>query len=155
METDRTQALIGFVKSDPKSLRNLSAAVTTNFGAIVLSSLDDKPLASAARMLLTAGSRVANTDMKWNDTHTRLENQGVSPSLIEPVAGTVTLRNLASASAVSVSPLDGAGHPSGDPIQAKKKAEGWTFPVGTRPTTWYVITITRASRPARPEGNPK
>jgi hypothetical protein len=143
VETDRTQALIGFIKANQKALRNLGAGVTNNFAAIVLASLDDKPLARADKMLLTAGSRVANTGMKWNDTRTRLQNQGGSPSLIEPVAGTVTLRNIERATGVSALALDGAGQPIGEAVEAKKTAEGWELPIGDPATTWYVISVRR------------
>jgi hypothetical protein len=143
VDTDRTQALIGFLKANHKTVRNLSADLSTNFAALVLCSLDGQPLARSARMLLTAGSRVTNTGMKWNDAHTRLQNQGGSPSLIEPVTGTVTLRNLGKASGVSIAALDGAGKPLGDAMQAKKTADGWTFPLGMPVTTWYVVTIRR------------
>ncbi|MGH9557113.1 MAG: hypothetical protein ACRD2Y_14945 [Terriglobales bacterium] len=64
VETDRTQALVGFVQANRMALRNLSADVSNRFAAIVVTSLDSKPLAQSARMLLTAGSRVANTNMK-------------------------------------------------------------------------------------------
>jgi hypothetical protein len=94
-------------------------------------------------MLLTAGSRVANTGMKWNDAHTRLANQGGSPSLIEPVAGTVVLRNLQGARSVTATALDGAGHAIGEPIPAKRNTEGWAFPIGEPATTWYMVTIGR------------
>ena len=87
METDRTQALIGFIPANAKSLKNLSADISNQFAAIVLSSLDAKSLSQSAKMLLTAGSRVTNTGLKWNDAHTRTANQGESPSLIEPVIG--------------------------------------------------------------------
>lgn len=66
--------------------------------------------------LLTAGSRVTNTGMKWNDAHTRVANQGESPSLIEPVAGTVRRRGL--------------------------RGE-WALPIGSPVTTWYVISVRR------------
>jgi hypothetical protein len=143
VETDRTQALIGFLKPNPKALKNLGAAIANNFATIVLASMDDKPLAKTDKMLLTTGSRVANTGMKWNDTRTRVLNQGGSPSLIEPVTGTVTLRNLAGAKAVTAAALDGAGKPIGGPIQAKKTAAGWEIPVGDPVTTWYVISVRR------------
>ena len=94
-------------------------------------------------MLLTAGSRVSNTGLTWNDAHTRTANQGESPSLIEPVTGTVVLRDIQAAKAVSASALDGAGHPIGDPIQAKKTPQGWAFPIGSPVTTWYVVSVTR------------
>ena len=45
VETDRTQALIGFIKANHKVLKNLGADITNNFATIVLASMDDKPLA--------------------------------------------------------------------------------------------------------------
>jgi hypothetical protein len=145
VETDRTQALIGFIKANHKSLKNLGADITNNFATIVLASMDEKPLARADKMLLTAGSRVANTDQKWNDAHSGLGRggQGHSPTLIEPVAGTVTLRNVQGASAVSAAALDGSGKPIGNEIQAKKTADGWVLPIGDPVTTWYVVSVRR------------
>jgi hypothetical protein len=143
VETERTQALIGFIPANSKILKNLSADISTRFAAIVLSSLDGKSLSQSARMLLTAGSRVTNTGLKWNEAHTRTANQGESPSLIEPVSGTVMLRAVQSAKAVTASALDGAGHPLGEPIQAKKTPAGWALPVGNPVTTWYVISVRR------------
>jgi hypothetical protein len=143
VETDRTQALIGFSGTGRKPLKNLSADLSTKFASLVLSSLDGRPLARAGRMLLTAGSRVSNTNLKWNDARTRTASQGESPSLIEPVAGTVTLRNLAGATGVTAAALDGSGRPTGDPIAARKTADGWTLALGTPVTTWYAITVKR------------
>jgi hypothetical protein len=143
VETDRTQALIGFIQANAKSVKNLSADIANRFASIVLSSLDAKPLSQSAKMLLTAGSRVTNTGLKWNDAHTRTANQGESPSLIEPVTGTVVLRDIQAAKAVSASALDGAGHPMGEPIQAKKTAAGWALAIGSPVTTWYVVSVKR------------
>ncbi len=143
VDTPRTQALIGFLHANPKELKNLGAEIQNQFGALVLSSLDGKPLASAGKMLLTAGSRVANTGMKWNDAHTNLRDQGRSPTLIEPVSGTLTLRHIDRASGVMVTALDGSGKPLGEGIEAKKIADGWSFPIGDPATTWYVVSIRR------------
>jgi len=143
VETDRTQALIGFIQANAKSVKNLSADIANRSASIVLSSLDAKPLSQSAKMLLTAGSRVTNTGLKWNDAHTRTANQGESPSLIEPVTGTVVLRDIQAAKAVSASALDGAGHPMGEPIQAKKTAAGWALAIGSPVTTWYVVSVKR------------
>ena len=49
VDTARTQALIGFVKANHKSLKNLGADITNNFATIVLSSLDGQPLAQSGR----------------------------------------------------------------------------------------------------------
>jgi hypothetical protein len=94
-------------------------------------------------MLLTAGSRVASTNQRWNEGRTRLANQGESPSLVEPVSGTLTLRGLERAAAVSALALDGAGQAIGDAVAAKKTGEGWVLPVGEPVTTWYVVSVKR------------
>jgi hypothetical protein len=143
VETDRTQALIGFIKANHKTLKNLGANITNNFATIVLASMDDKPLARSDKMLLTTGSRVANTDQKWNETRTRLTNQGGSPSLIEPVTGAIILRGIEGASMVSAAALDGSGKLIGAEIEAKKTVDGWALPIGDPATTWYVISVRR------------
>jgi hypothetical protein len=143
VETDRTQALIGFIKANHKTLKNLGADITNNFASVVLASMDDKPLARSDKMLLTTGSRVANTDQKWNETRTRLTNQGGAPSLIEPVTGAVILRGIEGASMVSAAALDGSGKLIGAEIEAKKTVDGWALPIGDPATTWYVISVRR------------
>ena len=143
VETDRTQALIGFVKANGKAVKNLSADLTTNFASLVLSSLDGKAIGESGKLLLSAGSRVTNTNLKWNEAHTRTANQGESPSLIEPVAGTLVLRDLKGAKAVAVSALDGAGRGIGEAVQAKKTPAGWEFPLGATVTTWYYVSVQR------------
>jgi hypothetical protein len=143
-ETDRTQALIGFVKANGISVRNLSADIGNDFASIVLSSMDARPIERSARLLLTAGSRVSNTGLRWNPERTRTLDQGGSPSLVEPVTGTITLRRLAGAvSGVSAVALDGAGKPIGAPIRARRTAAGWVLPIGTPVTTWYVVSVAR------------
>jgi hypothetical protein len=143
VDTARTQALIGFLKANPKTLHTLSADIHNQFASLVLSSMDAKPLTSSSKMLLTAGSRVINTGMQWNDTHTRVTQQGNSPSLIEPVSGAVTLRGLDAALAVTATAIDGSGRAIGTPIAARKTADGWTVPIGDPVTTWYVIEVKR------------
>ena len=63
--------------------------------------------------------------------------------LIEPVSGTLLLRDLKAAKSVAVSALDGAGRPSGEAVQAKKTAAGWEFPLGATVTPWYYISVQR------------
>jgi hypothetical protein len=145
VETDRSQALIGFIKANQKTLKNLGADIANNFATIILTSMDEKSLARSEKMLLNACSRVANTGQKWNEAHSGLGRggQGQSPTLIEPVTGTVTLRGIEGAKTVSAAALDGSGKPIGDPIAGKKTAAGWEIAVGTPVTTWYVVTVNR------------
>jgi len=142
VDTDRTQALVGFIKGK-RTLKNLSADIDNDFASVIVTSLDARPLSESSRMLLCAGSRVANTGMKWNSSRTRLLNQGGPPTLIEPVTGDITLRDLGAATAVTVSALDGSGSAFGDPIRAKKAATGWTFAIGSPATAWYLISVER------------
>jgi len=145
IETDRSQALIGFIKANHKSVRNLAADISNNFATIILTSMDHQPLARSNRMLLNAGSRVANTGEKWNDAHSALVHggQGHSPTLIEPVTGTVTLRGMEGAESVCAKALDGSGKPIGDPIVGRKTPAGWEIAIGNPVTTWYVLLVTR------------
>ncbi|MEO8561831.1 MAG: hypothetical protein ABI601_07130 [bacterium] len=143
-ETDRTQALIGFVKANGKAVKNLSADVSNDFASIVLSSMDAKPIASSAKLLLTTGSRVTNTGLKLSPDRMRTLDQGGPPSLIEPVKGTITLRALTGrVTAVTAVALDGAGKPIGEPISAAKRTSGWVLPIGAPVTTWYVVSVAR------------
>jgi len=142
IDTGRTQALVGFLKSG-KQLKNLAAEIDNDFASVTLTSLDSKGLSEAAKMLLTAGSRVANTGMKWNPEHTKVVNQGGSPSLIEPVTGKIVLRDLQGAKGVSVTALDGSGCPLGAKIQAQRAGDGWSFAIGDPVTTWYVVSVER------------
>lgn len=143
VNSQRTQALIGFSAAERTTPANLSASVSNPFCAITLVSLDGKPIPSSSRLLLTAGSRVANTSMQWNSAHTGLENWGGSPTLIEPVTGHIDLRGLDEAGAVLIQPLDGAGQPLAQALHAKRQGDTWEFQVGQPATTWYVITVQR------------
>jgi hypothetical protein len=143
IDSARSQGLIGFVRANRKSVRNLAADVKNDFCSIVLSSLDSRPISNSARLLLTAAVRVENTGMKWNERRTHLTVQGGSPTLIEPVTGKIILRNLNGATGVSARALDGSGRPIGEPIVAAKSGATWEIPVGEPVTTWYEVSVKR------------
>jgi len=155
VRTARTQALIGFCggpdadkaggkdKAGAADLTHLAVAVEPAFCAITLSALDEKPIAAAGRLLLTAGAHAAYTDMKWNAKRTSLESWGRKPMCIEPVTGTVTLRGLAGATRVEAQPLDGIGRPLGAAIAATKSGDAWSLAIGAPATTWYLVRVTR------------
>ena len=128
VDTPRSQAGIGFVKANGKSVTNLSAKVQNRFCTIWITSLESEPISRASRLLLTLGTRVENEGMRWNERRSNLAEWGGSPTLIEPVISRITLRNLDHAKTVSAQALDGSGQPTGEPIRAEKKAEGWIFP---------------------------
>ena len=143
VDTPRSQALIGFVKQNGKSATNLTARVENDFCTILLSSLDEKPIEQASRMLLVAGGRVENSGQEWNTAGTDVTHWGGSPTLIEQVKGALILRHLVGARAVRLQAIDGAGQPLGERIAAKQYADTWTVSLGNAPTTWYEITVER------------
>jgi hypothetical protein len=143
VETPRWQGLIGHSKADQQTLRNLAAQVETPFCALTLSSLDDKPIAQSAKLLLTACGRVANTGMRWDAKRRTLEQWGKPPACVEPVAGSVILRNLEGAKTVTALPLDGAGRAMGQAFPATGADAGWAVPLGKLPTVWYLLSVSR------------
>lgn len=143
VDTPRSQALIGFVKAQGKTVSNLAADVSNNFCAILLSSLDLKPIATSSELLLVAGGPVENTGEVWNSVSTDVTEWGGSPMLIEPIQGTITLRAIQGAHAVSLQAIDGAGQPLGTPVKATASGNDWKIEIGTATTTWYQITVVR------------
>jgi hypothetical protein len=143
VNTPRSQALIGYCGGRRPATENLEAGVNVPFCAITASSLDEKPIAEADRLLVTATARVANSGMEWNDRRTSLTVWGKAPTCIEPVTGELVLKNLRPARSVSVQPLDGAGRPLGGSFPARSSGQGWTFRLGEPATTWLVVTLGR------------
>ena len=143
IDSPRSQGLVGFVKANNKHVLNLSADVKNEFCVVIVNSLEPKPISSASRLLLTTCARVENTGMQWDARRTRVTEQGWSPTLIEPVTGTITLRKLERVTKVSAKALDGSGRPIGDPISARKTEAGWEIAVGEPVTTWYEVNVER------------
>jgi len=143
VQTDRSQACTGFMKDVREPLRNLAATVDNEFCSIVLTSLDGKPISTAERLLLVTTARSANTGMEWNDKRTTLAHWGTRPTVIEPVTGSVTLKNLETAQRIEAVPLDGAGGLLASAIPATKSAEGYQIRLGQPATPWYLIRVSR------------
>ena len=143
VDTPRSQALIGLVRAQGKSVTNFAADVAAPFCTLLLTSLEEKPIANSTRLLLVAGGPVENTGQQWNVAGTDVTAWGGPPTLIHVVKGTITLRHIAGASSVTSQPLDGAGQPTGSPAQALHSGNDWVIPIGDTPTTWYAISVTR------------
>ncbi len=143
VETERSQGLIGFVGQSRPTLKNLAATVENEFCSIILTSLDDKPIGQADRLLLVTTARAANTGMKWNAKRTSLTDWGTAPTVIEPVKGVVTLRGIESAGEVEAVPLDSGGKALGRPIKGQKVGAGSRIALGEPATPWYLVRIQR------------
>ena len=151
VDTPRSQALVGFIKANqvPTSqlatqtgTANLTADIANDFAALTLSSLDGKPIAESGLMLLTTSSRVRNTGSEWNARRSVYSKWGEPPSLIQPVQGWVQLRDLRGPVGVEATALDGAGKPLGT-IKGRLIETGWEIPIGSIPTTSYIVRVDR------------
>ena len=143
IQTDRSQGFIGFVRHAPEPLKNLAATVENEFCSIVLTSLEDKPISQASRLLLAATARSANTGMKWNDKRTSLVDWGTEPTVIEPVRGFLTLRNIDAAGQIEAMALDSGAKAIGRPLTTERTADGWQIHLGEPATPWYLIRVRR------------
>lgn len=149
IETDRTQGLIGFVRDNGAAVRHIKPEVRNEFCVITLSSLTSEPIWKSSRLLLTACSRWQNTGSKWNRRRTLWgdgpgsDGWGTAPTLIEPVTGWLTLRDLDGAVRVELIPLDGAARPMGEALRGKLVEEGYEITLGAPATPWYLIQVTK------------
>ena len=143
VDSPRTQALIGFLRAQKVSDGNLEVDVENKFCSIQLSSLDSKPISQSLKMLLVAGGRVENTGQRWNSAETDVTNWGESPTLIEPVVGTLVLKHLESAHSIQLQAIDGSGQPIGPPVSATRAGGDWKIALGRTGTTWYELTVSR------------
>lgn len=144
IDTPRTQGLVGFVKANPTvRTTHLGAEIKNDFAAITLTSMDNKPLFNSNSILLTTAGRAQNTGAEWNERRTMLTKWGTAPTLIEPIKGWITLRDMDGVLAVFVQPLDGAGKPIGQPYRGRMVEAGWEVEIGKVPTTTYLLRIAR------------
>ena len=143
VETEKSQALIGFVKDHNKALKNLSATVENEFCSIVLTSLDGRPISSSGSLLLVASARSANTGMIWNEKRTSLSDWGAAPTVIEPVRGKVVLRNLEPLQRIEIIPLDGAGKALENSVSVNGVKGDFVLQIGQPATVWYLVRIQR------------
>jgi hypothetical protein len=143
VETEKSQALIGFIKNNNITLKNLSTDVENKFCSIILTSLDAQTIPKSQSLLLVTTARSANKGMIWNEDRTSLSNWGSAPTVIEPVKGRIFLRNIELLQQIEVIPLDGAGKALGDLIYSENTKRGHILHVGEPATTWYLIKIKR------------
>lgn len=143
INTERTQGLIGFVKGSGRSVPHLAANVANEFCALMLTALDGEPLEKSGKLLLIATARATNTGLRWQEDRQTLANRGHGPVVIEPVAGTVTLRGLGAVQGIRVRPLSAEGRPMETDLAARPIRQGWEIRLGDPATTWCLIEVAR------------
>jgi hypothetical protein len=117
----------------------MTVSLDNPFTSIVITSLDGMPLAESGKMLLTATSTSLLSGACWNKERTSLEKWGELPFRIDVVRGKVQLKNLESSHQLMVTPLDGAGKPSGEAFPADPVDGTYSIQLGKNPTVWYLL----------------
>ncbi|HUT90051.1 MAG TPA: hypothetical protein VMY37_11170 [Thermoguttaceae bacterium] len=125
IETDRTQALHGWIGGTPVELKHVTFDVATPKAAVAVSSLDGKPIGQSRRLLITAIARVVASE------------GGKMPLLSEPVRGELAIR---APQGLRLIPLAGDGsHLEPIPIDYDGGSYCVTLPA-ERGTHWFLLT---------------
>lgn len=128
----KTQAVIGRAGGQTFDLPGVSVdQVKTPFVSLILTPLDDRPLAESKQILVTAVARDMQTGTKYSEDGKRLLALGGPPLLMEPVQATIKLKG-AKPKAVNV--LDVYGVPTG---QTVKPATDGSFAISGAHRTYY------------------
>jgi hypothetical protein len=94
VDTSRTQAFAGFKSPQKVTLANLELELESAFAVVILSALDDAPIKSSKRLLVSALGNAVNTGMTLAPGRNRLADVGTSPVLVEPIVGNLALVGL-------------------------------------------------------------
>lgn len=126
-----TQGIIGFGRGE-HTLPDATVKLDTAYATLLLTSLDDAPIATASRVLVTAIARDRESGAAYNADNTNLDKLGGPPLLLEPVIADITLPG---APMARVSALDVDGFP-----RVEVPVSGDTFTIDGRwKTCWYLV----------------
>ncbi|MDD2600247.1 MAG: cellulase family glycosylhydrolase [Kiritimatiellae bacterium] len=140
-----TEALIGYVKSNACETRHIKPNIQNEFCSIMLVPMDGKPIDSSEKLLLAMTGWCGNKNMLWDDQRKGLEEWGIAPTQIQPVTGSITLRDFKGVKNMVVKPLTAAGKPAGAPaltLMSEFPGEA-TFSTGSPAATMWLVEIVR------------
>ena len=145
------QGAIGYLSGSPIQLSNLRIQATTDFAAIHVVPLDNLPINTSQKLLLTAAGRIANTNMDPAPPRALAEytfqSWGTGPVLLEPIQAQITLSLPSTVYAIRVYRLDERGNPTAE-IPVQKSGSNFTFSIGSHNTLWYGIIVEPIQTPA-------
>jgi hypothetical protein len=94
VDTPRSQGFAGFRPNDPVALGNVRIELKSPFAVVLVTALDDAPIATAKRWLVTAVGNAVNTGMALAPSGNALADVGHAPILVEPITGSVALAKI-------------------------------------------------------------
>lgn len=127
MNTDKSQAVCGFIGGKTYVAGNLNVNLSNEYAAVTLVSLDDKNIAQSSKMLLTMAGNAMNNGQILTDDGSEIKVSGKYPIMVEQIMGTVELKGI-DGSAYTVYPLTSSGERK-NPLTVTKTADGIKFTV--------------------------
>lgn len=108
VDTPRSQGAISFATAQAIQLSETKIELKSPFGVVIVTSLDDQPIAASKRLLVSALGNAINSGMKLTTNRGGFVSVGAAPILVEPLVGRVTIANQA-AGTVHCYPLEVSG----------------------------------------------
>jgi hypothetical protein len=138
IDTPHTQGLAGWPDRDSAVFDHLTIETDNPYAVVVASSVDTKPIATSARLLVSAIGRVEPTGFRWADEWKReVADPGRPPLIQEPVRAKVTWRRKGK---ITAYPLDNDGV-RGAAVRLEPTSDGVRLSIpGTTPTVhWELV----------------
>jgi hypothetical protein len=117
----------------------LKSAPRNPWAGVLAVSLDGKPLAQSARLVVFAAAKEENSGQVWNATRTALKDPGQAPVMEQWVKGTVTLK-VQGRGTFTARTLDASGKP-GKPLPISLKHSEVTIPLSPKNASGYYEVI--------------
>jgi len=132
-----SKAAVGFFDGKPIEFKDARLIVPPTFAAVMVTTLDGKPIPHSAQVLITACGRVQNTGMQWNDANNSLITWGEAPALAQGIAGRVELNG-----DFSVFALDAGGRPV-QRLSSQMESGYTSFDIGPESRTLWYLAVRR------------
>jgi len=151
IDTPRTKAAVGSLgQAGDIDLGGVTVRCRTPFAAVMVTSMDGKPVEQARRLLVTAVARAENTGQAFCRNKTSVPQRGRAPVLVEPVDADVAIRT---AGAATVYPLDETGKRR-RPLAATFAGGALRLALEDARSPWCEIVVESGGRAAAPEHGP-
>ena len=140
LNTPKSQGVWGLVANQKFKVGLIETEfgpIDHDYGTLVLTALDDQPIATSGHLLLLASSGSENTDMQWNADRTSVSDQwGTGPTRVNLVPAKVAI---ALGSKFAVHALDGTGKKISQ-VDTKMENGTLVFEIGSpHKTIWYEL----------------
>ncbi|MDQ7849857.1 MAG: cellulase family glycosylhydrolase [Armatimonadota bacterium] len=134
VDTPRTQGAVGFLSRKPVVLQDVQIRSETD-AAIVITSLDGRPLERSRQMLLVAAGGQMNTGQQWRSDGRGLATWGTGPVLLQPVRAAITVSG---ANRLQVFALDGRGDRLAE-VPVVCSGSRCSFSIGSSGAVWFEL----------------